>query len=282
MQIEKIIEKYIDDSHALFVCDNTGAILHTSSRAKQMLRTLSFTLPQQLLPEDHFAFARKVSDDEKKSRNPHPLSIDELKRGATYIEYTYIARHGYVVVECVDVTEARKRESELIERALYDEVTGIPNRMYFFEEIEREIMKAEKDDTYIFGMTFLDLNDFKQMNDVYGHGFGDLYLKKFALTLSQLVGDEHAVFRYAGDEFIIITRNTRSYEKMALVLKRIASMGSDAYVIDDKKVTFAASVGSVLYKKGMTSKEMLDASDKAMYESKKRKKVESFPYTFAA
>lgn len=282
MQVEKIIEKYVDDTHAIFVCDATGAVVHLSSRAKQLLRALSLSTPQQLLPEDHPAYTRKVFDDAHRSRTLHPLVVDEMKRNGNYFEYVYIAKHDYVIVECFDVTEARKREADLMQRALYDEVTGIPNRMFFLEEIEKEIIKAEKDSTYIFGMTFLDLNDFKQMNDRYGHGFGDAYLKTFALELSQAVGDEHGVFRYAGDEFIILMRNTRSYEKMSLVLKRVAALGSKPYTIEDNVIAFAASVGSVLYRKGMTSKDMLDASDKAMYESKKRKGMEAFPYTFAA
>lgn len=282
MQVEKIIEKYVDDAHAILVCDGAGAIVHFSSRAKQLLRSLSFSTPQQLLPVDHPAFTRKVFDDAHRSRTMHPLIVDEMKRNGSYFEYVYTAKHDYVIVECFDVTEERKREADLTQRALYDEVTGIPNRMFFLEEIEKEIIKAEKDVSYVFGMTFLDLNDFKQMNDKYGHSFGDVYLKTFASELSRAVGDEHGVFRYAGDEFIILTRNTRSYEKMSLVLKRVSTLGSKPYTIENNVVTFAASVGSVLYRKGMTSKDMLDASDKAMYESKKRKAVEAFPYTFAA
>lgn len=282
MQVEKIIEKYIDDTHAILLCDDKGVVLHYSSHAKQLMHTLAFSTPQQFLPDDHLAFAHKVAEDARRSRNPHPLVVDEVKRNGTCIEYTYITKLNYVVVECHDVTEARKKEEELVQRALYDQVTGIPNRMYFLEEIEKEIVKAENDSTYIFGMTFLDLNDFKQMNDLHGHGFGDEYLKTFAKLLTQAVGEEHATFRYAGDEFIVITRNTRSYEKMSLVLKRIASLGEEPYTIEDKIISFAASVGSVLYRKGMTAKDMLDASDKAMYESKKRKNVEAFPYTFAA
>lgn len=282
MQVEKIIEKYIDDTHAIFVCDPNGVVRHFSSRAKQLLQALSYSTPQQLLPEDHGAFAHKAFESARRSRNPYPLIVDEIKRNNIYIEYMYSAKQDHVIVECIDVTEARKRESELTQRALYDEVTGIPNRMYFFEEVEREIMKAEKDEAYVFGMTFIDLNDFKKMNDTYGHGFGDTYLKTFALLLAQAVGDEQSVFRYAGDEFIILTRNTRTYEKTALVLKRIKELGSEPHRIENQTVSFAASIGSVLYRKGMTSKDMLDASDKAMYESKKRKNVESFPYTFAA
>ena len=281
MQVEKIIEKYVDDTHAILVCDGTGAVVHLSSRAKQLLRSFSFSTPQQLLPADHPAFTRKVFDDAHRSRMVHPLVVDEMKRNGSYFEYVYIAKHDYVIVECFDVTEERKREADLMQRALYDEVTGIPNRMFFLEEIEKEIIKAEKDTSYVFGMTFLDLNDFKQMNDKYGHGFGDAYLKTFALELSQAVGDEHGVFRYAGDEFIILMRNTRSYEKMSLVLKRVSTLGSKPYTIEGNIIAFAASVGSVLYRKGMTSKDMLDASDKAMYESKKRKGMEAFPYTFA-
>lgn len=282
MQVEKIIEKYIDDSHAILLCDEIGTVAHVSSRARQLLHTLGFSTPQQLLPDDHVAFAHKVTEDARRSRNPHPLIIDEVKRGGICIEYTYSTKLNYVVIECIDVTEARKKEEELVQRALYDQVTGIPNRMFFLEEIEKEIMKAERDSSYMFGMTFLDLNDFKKMNDIYGHGFGDEYLKTFAKFLSEAAGEEHAVFRYAGDEFIVITRNTRSYEKMSLVLKRIATLGVEPYTIEDKIISFAASIGSVLYRKGMSAKDMLDASDKAMYESKKRKNMEAFPYTFAA
>lgn len=282
MQVEKIIENYIDDTHAIILCDSAGNVVHFSSHARQLFQTLSLSSVQQLLPEDHAAFSRKVSEDARRSRNPHPVIIDEIKRSNSCIEYTYTTKHGYVIVECLDVTEVRKREEDLAQRALYDEVTSISNRVSFFQEIEREIMKAEKDDTYVFGMTFLDLNDFKKMNDTYGHGFGDVYLKTFAALLCRAIGSNHGVFRYAGDEFIVLTRNTRSYEKVSIVLKQIVGLGSEPHTIQGKVVSFAASMGSVLYRKGMTSKDMLDASDKAMYESKKRKNVEAFPFTFAA
>lgn len=80
---------------------------------------------------DHPAFTRKVFDDAHRSRTMHPLIVDEMKRNGSYFEYVYTAKHDYVIVECFDVTEERKREADLTQRALYDEVTGIPNRMFF-------------------------------------------------------------------------------------------------------------------------------------------------------
>lgn len=281
MKVEDILEKYVDDSHSIILCDSTGHILHFSSRAKHVIQKLALSSVHQLLPEDHVAFVKKAFQDARRIKRPHPIVVEEIKK-ETHFEYVYTVHQEFIIIECFDVTDNRKKEQELIQRALYDEVTGIPNRLFFFEDLEREITKAQKDDGYRFGIAFLDLNHFKSMNDKHGHAFGDDYLKAFAILLSEAADADHTVYRYAGDEFIVIVRNVRSYEKMSLVLKRIIAIGTEFHTVQGVSVAFAASIGSVLYTKDMAPKEMLDIADKAMYESKKRKNTEPFPYTFAA
>ncbi len=281
MDLQSVIEKYVDDTHAIIVCDRAGHIVHFSNKAKHVLQKVALSSPHHLLPHDHAAFTKKVFEDAERIKNPHPFVIEDIKKEA-HFEYVYTVCQELLFVECFDVTQNRKKEQELMQRALYDEVTGIPNRLFFFEDLEREIARAIKDERYGFGIAFLDLNDFKSMNDIHGHAFGDEYLKTFALLLSEAADADHTVYRYAGDEFVAIVRNVRSYEKMTLILKRVVYIGAEFHSVRDIPVSFAASIGSVLYTKGMTSKQMLDVADKAMYESKKRKHVESFPYTFAA
>lgn len=279
MNIEHIIEGYVDEAHILFVCDRFGRVVHETTKARQAVRRYELST-QSFLPTDHIAFVRKVLDDAIRMRSSHPLILNEVKKKDLIFEYTYTARHGFVVLLCRDVTETKKRENELLERALYDEVTGVPNRVYFLDTVEQEIIKSDTEPGYLFGLSFLDLNDFKTMNDVHGHAFGDKYLKMFAELLISAVGDSGSVFRYAGDEFIVLTK-TRTYEKLSFVMKSVASVGSDFHVIDGVSVTFSASIGCVLYRCGMSAKDILDLADKAMYESKKRKHIESFPYTLA-
>ncbi len=125
---------------------------------------------------------------------------------------------------CTDLTERKRIELELQQLAFYDEVTGLPNRRLLSERIKESVASAnEKGHTV--GLIFIDLDNFKHINDNFGHGFGDELLQAFAENLNNLIAPEITVSRFGGDEFVILLNELpRHHASATMQCERIAEI----------------------------------------------------------
>jgi len=125
----------------------------------------------------------------------------------------------------------------------------------------------------IFGLVYIDLDKFKQINDLYGHHIGDLFLQAVAIRMKQQLRSRDTLARLGGDEFaalVPVARNLADVEEIALRLERCFDQ---AFVIEGHILQGAASVGIALYpQNGSTKDELLHAADTAMYEAKNAKR----------
>lgn len=151
-----------------------------------------------------------------------------------------------------------------------DPLTGLPNREVLLDRLENAIFNAKRHGNRV-GLLFLDLNDFKQINDNFGHAAGDRALQLVADCLASVVRETDTVSRHGGDEFLIILAEMVQPADAALVAEKV-NIALGAYSrIDDHVVSLKASIGISVYPEdGEDAKTLIDRADAAMYLAKKQ------------
>jgi diguanylate cyclase (GGDEF)-like protein len=174
---------------------------------------------------------------------------------------------GGAVVLLEDVTERRNAEARISHLARYDELTALPNRVNFRDEIER-LLKIPHNAGQMSALLFVDLDQFKQVNDTLGHPCGDQLLCAVAGRLRDMLRPEDFVARFGGDEFVVFQQNIRSSDDAAILARRIVDHLSERYKIDNHLVEIGASVGIAMTSPGISADTLLKNADMALYRAK--------------
>jgi len=174
---------------------------------------------------------------------------------------------GGAVVLLEDVTERRNAEAKISHLARYDELTALPNRVNFRDEIER-LLRFPHDADQLSALLFVDLDQFKQVNDTLGHPCGDQLLCAVADRLREMLRPEDFVARFGGDEFVVFQQNINSAEDAAGLARRIVDHLSERYKIDNHLVEIGASVGIAMTSAGVSGDTLLKNADMALYRAK--------------
>jgi diguanylate cyclase (GGDEF)-like protein len=174
---------------------------------------------------------------------------------------------GGAVVLLEDITERRNAEARITHLARYDELTALPNRVNFRDEIER-LLEVPCDGEQLSALLFIDLDQFKQVNDTLGHPCGDQLLCAVADRLRNMLRPEDFVARFGGDEFVVFQQNIRSNEDAAHLARRIVDHLSERYQIDNHLVEIGASVGIAMTSPHVSADTLLKNADMALYRAK--------------
>ncbi|MGB9118763.1 putative bifunctional diguanylate cyclase/phosphodiesterase [Bradyrhizobium sp.] len=174
---------------------------------------------------------------------------------------------GGAVVLLEDITERRNAEARITHLARFDELTGLPNRVNFRDEIER-LLAVPHDAEQMSALLFVDLDQFKQVNDTLGHPCGDQLLCAVADRLRAMLRPEDFVARFGGDEFVVFQQNMKSPEEAASLARRIVDHLSERYKIDNHLVEIGASVGIAMTSPAISADTLLKNADMALYRAK--------------
>ena len=156
---------------------------------------------------------------------------------------------------------------QLRHKASHDGLTGLLNRVGFRQRMDRALATA--DIGHRVGLLFVDLNDFKRVNDLYGHDAGDQLIRQAGARLGEVCREEDQVARLGGDEFAIILSDANVDEQVRAAQRRVRSAFSEAFVVDGLAVSIGASVGGGVWPDdGSTVKELIRRADAAMYADK--------------
>jgi diguanylate cyclase (GGDEF)-like protein/PAS domain S-box-containing protein len=170
-----------------------------------------------------------------------------------------------------DVTERKKAAEKVNYLAYYDSLTGIPNRN-LLKKYLNEVVDHNEDSKQIIAVMFLDLDRFKMINDTFGHSFGDLLLQKVTTRLSKCLGQDDMIFRYGGDEYVIVMEHTELNKVSQLAEKLIITLSSP-FFIQDRQTFISTSIGiSVFPKDGDNAEALIQNADTAMYLAKENGK----------
>ncbi len=170
------------------------------------------------------------------------------------------------------VHSLRSRQIELKELATQDSLTGLKNRHFFEMYIYHEVEKIKRGDDSM-SVIMIDVNDFKYINDAFGHIAGDLVLKECAMILDKSIRASDVLFRFGGDEFLIVMSKAGEEETNILiqrVYENLATWNREQSEIDHK---ISLSIGFALLDKQHELLDVLEEADRQMYKDKKRCKV---------
>ncbi|CEG57206.1 EAL domain-containing protein [Legionella fallonii] len=168
-----------------------------------------------------------------------------------------------------DITERLENEIKLMNMAHFDPLTKLPNRLSFFEYLEHALARAHRNKAQ-FAVCFLDVDNFKYINDSYGHVYGDQILIALPKIITPHLRDTDYFARLGGDEFGLIIEDTHKLNDMAKIFERIIATFDAPIKVEDQYIKTAISIGVALYpENGCDSEALFKNADIAMYHAKK-------------
>jgi len=182
------------------------------------------------------------------------------------IEAEILSRAGALASLAI---ETRRLYSDLIHRSEFDILTGAHNRFSLEKFINQQIEESDEN-AGMFGLLYLDLNDFKQVNDTYGHKVGDLYLQEVARRIKSQLRGIDMLARIGGDEFGVVLPNVRNRAEVDEVARCVEDCVDSVFFVEGYNIQGSASIGTALYPEdGQTRDTILSAADAEMYVNKK-------------
>jgi diguanylate cyclase (GGDEF)-like protein len=168
--------------------------------------------------------------------------------------------------------ETRWRDADLRHRSEFDLLTDVHNRFSLEKRLNAQIDEA-REKAGIFGLIYIDLDEFKRVNDLYGHRIGDLYLQEVTQRLKRQLRPGDLLARLGGDEFAVLLPTVRNRAAVEEVVRRLQRCFNDPFVLEGHTLQGAASFGIALYPEdSSTADKLLNAADAAMYTDKNSKR----------
>jgi diguanylate cyclase (GGDEF)-like protein len=168
--------------------------------------------------------------------------------------------------------ETRRLYSDLLHRSEFDLLTDIHNRFSLAKRLNAQIEET-RENAGIFGLIYIDLDEFKQVNDLYGHHIGDLYLQEVARRMKQQLRSHDLLARLGGDEFAVLLPMVRNRAGVEEIVQRLEHTFNDPPILEGHILQGSASFGIALYPEdGATEDSLLNSADAAMYAAKNSRK----------
>jgi diguanylate cyclase (GGDEF)-like protein len=219
------------------------------------------------VPEQAFDHLMKAFGVAMLQGGPCAMQLETLDESVFEVTITPNSTGGWVMV-VQDITAKRNADRVIDRMAHFDSVTNLRNRRSFELALAEALAASEATDARI-DVMFLDLDDFKQVNDSLGHRTGDKLLAEIAARLRAIIGPRDLVARWGGDEFVILHRAGAGEPETPRLAKRIIEEISRAVVIDGSEVIVGASIGSASAPDdGLTPDALLSNADLALYAAK--------------
>jgi diguanylate cyclase (GGDEF)-like protein len=183
--------------------------------------------------------------------------------------HAYQTEPGAIAVFFSDVTKQRLAESKIRQMAYHDSLTTLPNRLLLLDRLGIALATSRRRDTGV-ALLFIDLDNFKTLNDNHGHAFGDMVLVSVGRRLLETARASDTVARIGGDEFMVLMPDAISRDQAETVARKIVDALREPLVIDGRPVVVTASIGvTASAEHHVDAKELLALADHAMYEMKR-------------
>lgn len=267
---------------AIILMQSDGRILEVNRRALELLgytREEMLTLRgQQLFPPDVQGdttnrYNRIINTGETVDSTTTITRKDLRSFPVEAVESRVEMQGKYMVLSIFrDISERKAAEERIHYLAYHDSLTGLPNRTLLIDRLEQAIREAHRRNTMA-GVVFIDLDNFKSVNDTLGHDFGDELLQGAAMRIRSALRSEDTVARLGGDEFIVLIKEPRSPGDVNLVAQKIIQSMSVPFVISGHTFHISCSIGMSIYPRdGVDCGVLLRTADEALYQVKKEGK----------
>jgi diguanylate cyclase (GGDEF)-like protein/PAS domain S-box-containing protein len=271
-------------SDIVTIVDAEGVIRYESPSAERALGYASTGLVganilDLMHPDDRFEASAKLADTVANPGERHWLTARFLDSDGSARTYetvlTNLLRDRNVkgiVLNTRDVTERTHLQEKLHHQAFHDALTGLANRSLFFDRVTHALERAKRDGS-VTSVLFLDLDNFKTINDSLGHGPGDRLLIAVGYRLGLCSRSADTVARLGGDEFAILLEDVKDEQEPIQVAQRIIEAFGEPVFVDETELTVQVSVGVATATGGSTEAErLLREADMAMYVAKRNGK----------
>jgi diguanylate cyclase (GGDEF)-like protein/PAS domain S-box-containing protein len=253
-----------------FMAVNDAAVAHYGYNRGSFLKlTLLDIMPER----DRDAIKHAIRNNPSAGGSPSQLwqhvkadgtEIDVL----TYWRHTMFCDRPVQLVAIMDVTAKRQAEARIAHMAHHDALTGLPNRALFHERLDETLVRVHRDRETL-AVLYLDLDQFKTVNDGLGHPAGDKLLVAAADRLRTCLRVSDMVARFGGDEFAVLQIGLAGPHEAGILAERIVTLLSEPYDIDGQQVVIGASAGIALAPDdGETAEQLLGNADMALYQAK--------------
>lgn len=186
-----------------------------------------------------------------------------------YLTSVFTPNEDYVAALFSDITTRKQNEERTEYYAYHDPLTGLPNRRLFEDRLAVALNQAQRNEEWV-AVLFLDLDNFKPINDTYGHEAGDQLLRQVARRMLNSIRSCDTVARLGGDEFVIILPGTNTRQEIETIATRILVASRDPIVIDQDEIVITMSIGISIYPKdGTDITSLMRNADVAMFMSKR-------------
>jgi len=276
---EEISKTLLDLSlDGIYIENDRGQILDCNKSGHEMFgytkkEMLNLSI-KDLVPEEFAHELPEIIPDDMATGEMYLERINKKKNGSLFpteinSKYIYMNSEKRLIVFIRDITVKKQIENNLIEMSLRDELTKVYNRRYIMKKIQDEIFSSNINN-FCFSLALLDIDDFKKVNDNFGHLFGDEVLIKFSNTIVKDLRETDSLGRIGGEEFIIIFPNT-PLKKSHNILSRIKEkLNSILWGKNDFSLTFSAGLFEFndqnIHK--YTHKDIIKLIDDLMYKAK--------------
>jgi diguanylate cyclase (GGDEF)-like protein/PAS domain S-box-containing protein len=187
------------------------------------------------------------------------------------VKYPLVNEDGRIYAVCgisTDITERKLTEQKIFHQANFDTLTNLPNRLLALDRLSQLVVEAKRQQEHV-AVLFLDLDDFKKINDSLGHDVGDKLLVEAAKRLTSVVRREDTVGRLGGDEFIVLLGGLSQGSDANPVIEGLLQQFRQAFIIEDRHLMLTASIGIAVFPDdGDSSTDLLRCADTAMYQAK--------------
>jgi diguanylate cyclase (GGDEF)-like protein len=265
------LEMALEQSHDVKAKVESAAedLASANDDVRQEIAEGGTTVPADKALEDGQLVEAKVqecADDLAEVTDTLAQGIAEIK----VIEGALAQSRAALVETQSALATARADEQRATHRAMHDTATGLPNRALFNDRLLHAIALADRH-YWTLAVMFIDLDQFKSVNDGHGHAAGDLVLKEVASRLLQHARDEDTICRSGGDEFLYLMMNPRSSDDVERKAGEVLRDISQPISVGKPELVVRPSIGIALYPRdGTTIEELVGNADAAMYRAKKR------------
>ena len=267
-------EIYIFDANSLkFTHVNQGGRDNLGYNAEELATMTAVDIKPEVSYQEFMSYVEPLRNGE--TEQVHFETLHQRKDGSSYpvevmLQYSPTEEPPVFVAMILDITEKKKTDDRLNYLAYYDSLTGLPNRSLFVDRLEQAMKVADRYEQLV-AILFVDLDQFKNINDSLGHDAGDSLLQEAGRRLSSCMRSSDTVARWGGDEFCLLLQNIYTVDNINVVAEKIISRFAEPFMIKGKRMFITASIGIILYPLDDISVEnLLKKADTAMYHAKEK------------
>jgi len=270
---------------AIIITDQNGYIHYTNPQARELFNytdkelenaSIHLLFPPHFYTQNLKILKKFVVSKKKEFRfNEQAGIMGVLKNGSQIKLELHIAKyqqddHCFLIFNIQDITQRTQEEENLLKQSTNDTVTGLPNRELINNRLINA-MKRSKRTGFDVALLFVDLDNFKLINDTHGHEIGDILLKKVAERMLREIRPGDVAGRFAGDEFIVICEYADSPSVISNLANRIIDILKEPFFIGNLKLFITASIGIAIgHGNNKTADDLIRSADLAMYVVKQR------------